>query len=861
MDPRKVETPPRLAERLLRACLPRGARGLGMLGDLREDYYARVATGHRSRWWFWREALLLSLRYMNLSNDIRLAFRSLRRDVATSSVIILTLGAAMAASTIGFAFADLGLLRGLPVDDVERVVVVYGVDVRQSDGRATVSPANFADLKRRATTLEYFAAFQTGRATLLERGIPTSLDVIRTTADFFASMGQKPVLGRLLQRGDDVAGQSAVVVLAHQYWSRVHGADRQILGRSLFIDGRDRTIVGVASPELEFGSLALIEVWIPIELTSTASRAERGYSTMGRLAAGVSLEAARAEIEAISKSLVQEFPEENKDWHATVVRLHDVAFGRSFWVIMALFVAAVTLVMVIACANAASLVLAKAMARRREIALRSALGAGRFRLLRQALVEGAVLAMLSAALALPLAEAALRAIRALDAEPVFKQIVIDWHELGFIGAIALTTPVLFCMLPTLAALRLDLRAALQSGGVRVGGTATRGRAVLVGLQLSLAVTLLIAAGLSVRTAVNLTEIDPGIRTTNVLTFAVDVETEAAGGANPRQLVDETRRRLLRIPGVSAVHALEALPILGNERLVSLSIEGQTVEPGQTAPFAFANGGSAGALEALGLRLVTGRWLTEQEEARGDGLALVGQTAATKYFRSAASALGKTLTIAEGGRERRVEIVGVVTDVWSGDLELGPVPRVWTGLVDLRRPTIAVFTVTSAADLATAVRREMAAVMPMTPLEGLEPYATQLARLRASDQVVIGIFAGFAGLALVLAATGLYGLITYTVGQRLQEFGTRFALGARPRDVLLLVARQVLRLIAIGLAFGLMGGLAAGYGMRSVLYGVSSTDPVTIAGVVGVIATVALLAGVRPAIRAARVNLVDALRAE
>lgn len=845
--------PPPLAERMLRACLPRGVRGLTMLGDLREEYYAR----NRNRVWFWREALLLSLRYMNITNDVRLAFRSLHRSAATSAIIIMTLSSAMAASTIGFTLADLAVLRGIPVDDGERVVMVYGKETRTATGRNRLSPANYRDLKARITTLSLFAAFQNASATIVDRGIPSSLDASHIGADFFAAMGQKPFLGRLYQRGDDQPGRSDVVVLAHHYWSRVFGADPNIIGRRLLVDGRQRSVLGVVSPDMEFGDLANVEVWLPLEIPANAPRAERTYSTMGRLADGVTLAQASAEITAISEALRREYPDANKDWQASVVAIGDAAYGQGFWVILALFVAAVTLVMVIACANAASLILARAMARRREIALRSALGAGRWRLLRQSLVEGIVLALCSVTVAAPLAELGLRAIRSIDSDPVFKQLRFDSHELGFLGIIALVAPILFAGLPTLAAARLDLRTALQSGGVRTGNTASRGRTALVAIQLSLAVTLLVAAGLAIRTAINLENINPGIQTTGALTFGVDLANELAPVANPRMLIEEARTRLSALPGVTSVHAFDKLPVvMGGEGFTTLGIEGHIRAEGEPAPYAFINSSTPGALEVLGMRLIAGRWLDVHDEPTGDRV-VVGATTSTMYFGGPTAALDKAVTIGE----RKVQIVGIVCDVLVDDLERGPVPRVWTVMRDPRRANFVVTTRIDPGDLSDAVRREMAAIAPMIPLEHVDTMEAMYARLVSSDRVVIGMFSGFAVLALLLAATGLYGLITYIVGQRVGEFGTRFALGARPRDVILLVVRQVARLVAIGLAVGLVAGLAVGQGIRSVLYGVSPTDPLTLAGVVALMTLIALLAALRPAISAARLNLVDALRAE
>jgi putative ABC transport system permease protein len=866
--------PPRVAEALLRRCLPPGAKGLAILGDLREEFRSRVDRGTRANWWYWREALLLSLRYLTTrgprhgerrwgawlpGNDLRMAVRTILRDPAMSGIIVLTLGVAIAASTIGFTFADLALLRGLPIADPDRVVSVYGIDARQSDGRARLSLANYRDLRASLTTIEHFAGYQPGTATLIDRGIPISLGVTRVTPEFFDVVRMGAAAGRVFRAGDDQPGQLAVV-LAHHYWRRVHEASPAVLGRTMLIDGRSHVVVGVASPAIEFGNMATANLWVPLEIAVDASRTDRVLTTMARLRDGVSLESAQAEVSAVGHAIAATHPTENRDWKPIVLPISEVAFGRGFWVIIALFIAAVVLLMVIASANAASLVLARALSRRREIALRSALGAGRWRLLRQALVEGLLLSTVSAALAVPIAVAALRVIQSIDSEPAIQQLALDGHEFGFIGLIALLTPILFAVLPTLSAARLDLRSALQSGGARLTSGASRGRTVLVAVQLSLAVTLLTTAGLAVRTGINLSQIDYGMRTADALVFGMNLDDRQTRIGDPRSFLEVVRAHLQRLPGVEAVHAFQSLPVLTGERLITLEVEGQspTIDP---RPWAFANAADAGALGAMRVPLISGRWITEPEEREHAPVVVISETAARMYFGSPREALGRRITPVADGPAQALEVVGVVADVLVNDVERGAVPRLWLALGNTRQLDVVVTTRGPQPDLAASVRREMAAIAPTIPLEQLETIEYAFTRFQASNQVVIGIFAGFAVVAVLLAVAGLYGLITYTVGLRIPEFGTRFAFGARPIDVLALVFRQVGRLTGVALGIGLLAGLAAGQGMRGVLYGVSPTDPITIGAVIGLIALVAIIASIRPAVRAASLSLIDALRAE
>jgi hypothetical protein len=301
--------------------------------------------------------------------------------------------------------------------------------------------------------------------------------------------------------------------------------------------------------------------------------------------------------------------------------------------------------------------------------------------------------------------------------------------------------------------------------------------------------------------------------------------------------------------------------LSGERVASIDIDGQPAAAADVRPWAFHNAADAGALAALKVPLVAGRWIEHAEEERRARVVLVGEETARKYFGSIEGAVGRRLSLSDQRPPIGLEIVGVVGDVLVNDVERGKVPRMWTTLADARRLSVVVTTRGSHDELASLVRREMASLAPAIPLEQLETIDQAFAHFEASNQIVIGIFAGFAVIAVLLAASGLYGLITYTVSQRTSEFGTRFALGARRGDVLRLVLAQVGRLTGVGLAMGMLAGLAAGYGMRSILFGVSSTDPITIGGVIAVVVLVALLASIRPAIRAARVNLVEALRSD
>jgi predicted permease len=422
--------------------------------------------------------------------------------------------------------------------------------------------------------------------------------------------------------------------------------------------------------------------------------------------------------------------------------------------------------------------------------------------------------------------------------------------------------LLFALLPALSATRVDLRSALQTGDVRSGRSAGRARAVLTVLQLAFSVTLLTGAGVAVRTAINLTTMDPGLRTARVLTLGMEFpDRDYPTASSLSAVLDEARRALSSLPGVESAHVLSSLPMLADGPITSLRVENQPEIGQPDAPWALVSGIDAGGLASLQVPLLAGRWFSSAEADRNAPLAIVGRATADRYFGSVEGAVGRRLTVTASNGERMLEIVGVCGDVLTGDLERGPLPRVWTPLGTARRVKIVVLTAGPPADLAGSARRALASVAPLVPAEDLEPYDTALARQNASDYVIIGVFALFSLLSLGLATMGLYGVVSYSVSQRASEFGTRYALGAQVRDVLGLVLRQSFGWLAAGLALGLTGGLLLTWGMRTALFGVSPSDPLNLASVTALLALVTLAASIVPALRAARVDLVKALRTE
>jgi putative ABC transport system permease protein len=439
---------------------------------------------------------------------------------------------------------------------------------------------------------------------------------------------------------------------------------------------------------------------------------------------------------------------------------------------------------------------------------------------------------------------------------------VDGHELAFIGAIVLVGPLLFALIPAWLSYRGDLRGALNEGGARAGGARGRGRAAVVATQLALAVVLLTTAGLAVRSALTVSLVDTGMRMAGLLKFEMDFdEREYPDVDRLPRAIDQLRDRLAGVPGVAGVAILDRLLVVSGDRTVSLRVQGRPAALEGAEPWALQVGINAGGFATLGVPSLAGRPISGDDHATLAPVALLGREAAARYFTTPDQAIGQIVEVIEGDRSTSRLIVGVVDDVLTADLERGPQPRIWIPLGAARDVAVVVRGHGDVATLGPSLRRAVAEIAPTVPIVGLETYEASFRRQRSSDYLVIGIFAGFSLVALLLAATGLFGIVSYSVSQRTAEFGTRFALGARAIDVLAMVMRESLRLLAIGLSVGLAGGLLVAMAIRRALYGVTPLDPLNIAGVMALLGATALVASIIPAARAARVDLVTALRRE
>ncbi len=797
--------------------------------------------------------------WFELSSDIKTAFRSLLRAPGTSALIVLTLAFAIAAATIGFSFADLALLRGLPVDDTSKVVSVSVNDAQGSmSGAYRVSGPDFLDYRARATTIEHAAAFTYGRAALIRNGQSQTIAVAFATADFFTAMGQRASFGRVFLPGDDRAGAPPVVVLAHHYWQREMAGREDAIGHTVQIGREHYTIAGVASPDIEFGNIAEVEMWLPLRLDASSQRDLRSLRFMARLKEGVAFEQASAEMAAIGAALAAEYPATNAGWTVRLVPINDLVGGDGFWVVIALFMLSVGLLMAIATANVSNLVMVRTLARARELAVRTALGARKGRLVRQFLTEGMLLSVVAAALALPLAWAALRFVATLSSEEIFSQLHIDIHELSFVATLALICPVMFSLSPVRTLTRPDLRHVLAAGGSRGSTASGRGRGVLVVVQLALAVILLTVSSLALRSMREMYSAPTGIETSKLLLFALEFnDVQYPGAEDARAAALATRAGLAAIPGIEATAMVDALPILGDRGPIVLTIDGSLPSPSEARPAAVVTSSSHDLDRVMGLGMLAGEWWRD-----GDAnVAVVSNETARRYFGGAERAMGRRVSLTQGDRQLDARVVGVVSDVANTDRTELPPPRVWVPLDTRTRRFTFLLRADNPVALAPNVRAVVAANAVAVPMEYLETFDESLAQAAASDYLVIGVLSGFALLALVLATTGLFGVVSYAVAQRTAEFGTRMALGARSIDVVRIVLRDSAKLLAVGLSLGLACGIGVGFAMKSMLFGLSPLDPVSLGAVIALLSAVTITATALPAWRASRIDPVIALRSE
>jgi putative ABC transport system permease protein len=797
--------------------------------------------------------------------DIRFGLRTLAKAPGTTLAALIALALGIGANSAIFSVVSGVLLKPLPYPRPDQLMVVMAKNPEAGFPRFSVSVPDFEDWRRQNRSFQQMVALSPGRFNLTTGDRPEALQGARVSADFFTALKLEPILGRGFRADEDRAGGERVVVLSEGLWRRRFGAAPGIIGRAVTLDGEPRTVVGVAPPGLDFPAKS--ELWLPLAVDpAKESRGGHYLMVLGRLKPGTSQRQAGAEMAAIAGRLERQYPDSNSGWGTLLIPLAELQVEKIRTILLILLVF-VSFVLLIACADVANLLLARVAAREREMALRAALGADRARLVRQMLTETLVLFLAGGALGLLLAHWGIKALIALnpDGIPRSREVRLDGAVLLFTLAVSLATGVLFGLVPALSSAGRHLSASLKEGGRAVAG-GVRGRLVrnsLVLAQVALTLVLLIGAGLLLQSFARLQAVNPGFHPQGVLTVKLELP-EAKYPDAKRQIVfyRELLERVRALPGVDQAGFLFPLPLGGNKMILAFSVAGRPDPPPNAVPSTNVRTATPGALQALRVPLRRGRLFDERDNESGMPVLLVNETLAAQVW-PGEDPLGKRITFDNNKdpKARWYTVVGVVGDVRHQALsEEAGAEAYWPQFQD--PITSATLLVRGAGDpgrLTAPVREAVRALDPDLPLDKVAPLDDVVAASLAQSRFKAVLLALFAGLALVLALVGVYGVVSYTVSQRTHEIGIRMALGAQRDQVLRLVVRQGMTQVLIGLALGLAGAWFASRFLAGQVYGLSATDPVTFVAVPLGLAAVALVANYLPARRATRVDPLTALR--
>jgi putative ABC transport system permease protein len=800
--------------------------------------------------------------------DVRYAVRLLRKSPAFSLTAIAILGLGIGANAAIFSVVHAVVLRPLPYAEPSRIMRVYHTPPReQFSGMATfpVSPANYLDWHAQNTTFEHLAVYGHSSANLTGRAEPEALDAATVSGEFFEVLRANTLLGRPLAPGDDEADRSHVVVLGEAVWKTHFGGDRSIVGRTIQLNGEPFTVVGVMPQQLKFPTWA--DVWLPLVWTAEqrAVRGNHNYRVVGRLRDGVDVRRAQAEMTTISKRLEQQYPADNKGWGAVVIPLHDDMVSDVRWGLLVLL-GAVACVLLIACANLANLLLARVLGRARELAIRGAVGASRVRIVQQLLVESTVLALAGGAVGLLAASWTIGLIVQSfgSSLPRAAEISLDGRVLAFTCVIAIATGIVAGVAPAWRMTRGDANEALKQGLGRGGSHAgeRRIRNVLVTTEVALALMLLVAAGLLIRTLSQLRAVDPGINPQNVLTLTVDVpQTKYPSRAHAGRFFDEALRRVRAVPGVDAAAAIDSLPVAGGGSTQPVAIEGEPVRPLSEQPEVAVRDVTPGYVGAIGMRVLEGRDFADSDRP-GRPFAVLVSAATARRFWPNQHAVGKRLTLGLISSTSR-EVVGVVSDVKVNGLNDSDSQTIYVPTTQEPSPELSFVIRSTLAPhaIGPSVVGAIHAVDREQPVVQIQTMDEVIGDSIAQQRFAMRLLTAFAALALLLAGIGIYGVLSYTVRQRVQEIGIRMALGAASRDVVRMVLVEGLKPTLAGLALGIVGAAALGRVLTTLIFGITPHDAITFAVVAIVVLGVGLIACVVPALRATRVDPLQALRAE
>jgi putative ABC transport system permease protein len=788
----------------------------------------------------------------------------LRKSPGFTVVAVVVLALGIGANAAIFSVVNAVLLRSLPYEDPQRLMVLRETKLPQFP-EFSVSPGNFFDWRNQATTFESLVAYNnTAYNFVAPNAEPERIRAARATAGLFELLGAKPAHGRLFLDEEEKLGRENVVILSNRLWTRLFGSDPKIVGQSVTMSAGNYTIVGVMPATFQFPD-ADTELWTPLSFPGNQAQNHGSHylSVIGRLSRDATVERARTEMSAIADRIAEQYPNSNAGWSTMVVPMQEYQVSDIKQALLILL-GSVAVVLLIACANVANLLLARATARQKEMALRTALGASRWRIIRQLLTEGVLLSIVGGALGLAVAAWGMKSLLAFAPAnlPRLNDVNLDVRVLGFTLLVTMATGIIFGLAPAIQASRPNLNDTLKEGGRGTTGGHHRVRSSLVITEVALALVLLISAGLLIRSFVFLQRVDPGFNPSNAL--AVNIGLPGRKYSN-QELYKSFFTRLLEglstSAGVTAVGVTQSLPIQG-DFLLGFSIQGRPPDPPGQDKSTNYYAVSPGYFEAMGIPLLRGRAFTEQDNQTAPPVVLINETMAKQYFPDE-DPIGQRINVTNGP-ERFREIVGIVGDVKQYGLAR-PSP-LQTYEPYLQNPfggvTLVVRTVGDPTTLTSTVREQVHQLDRDQPLGTTRTLEQLVDGSVAQERFIMLLLGVFAAVALVLAAVGLYGVMSYSVTQRSHEIGIRIALGAARRDVLRLVVGHGMLLTIIGVAIGLGGALAVTTLLMSkLLFAVTAVDPLTFAAIPVVLAAVALGACFVPARRAVKVDPMVVLRYE
>lgn len=805
------------------------------------------------------------------AQDIRYALRMFAKNPAFSAIAVLALALGIGANSAIFSVVDAILLRPLPFKNPGQLVMIWENATHLGFPKNTPSPANFLDWRQQSTVFDGMAAFAERSFNLTGVGEPERLDGRRVSANLFDLLGVRPIVGRTFLPQEDAPG-TKVAVLNEALWKRRFGGNPGIVGQAITLNGESYTVVGVVKSTIRLPAYGKWrdQVWVPLAFASeeAASRGDHFLQVIARIKPGITVRQAQAEMETIMARLAQQYPRYNTRIGAVVRPLHEEIVGDIKPALLVLL-GAVVFVLLIACANVANLLLARAAVRQKEIALRLALGADRTRLTKQLLVESVMLSLLGAIVGLGFAYAGLSVLTHFIPPEVMhpEAIAINARVLLFTLAIAMITGLIFGLAPAMQASHFNLNDTLKDGG-RDSGASVQGkrvRSALVIAEVAVSFILLIGAGLLINSFMHLRNLDPGFRADHLLALNVDLSEVKYPDAPQRiAFFDEVVRRVRTLPGVQSAAVAGNLPFTYNGDSMGIAVEGIPDPPPDQWPDVIYRTIGPGYFATMGIPLVRGRDFTDQDTLDTTlGVAISEKTA--KHYWPNQDPIGKRLKPgASTSQSPWRTVIGVVKDVRQNDFIAEPKMEMYLSFRQVHSPVANALVVRTSVDplsLATSVRNAIWSVDKDQPVSNVDSMQHIVAGAIARQRFSMLLLAIFAGLALVLAAVGIYGVMSYSVAQQTREIGVRIALGAKRSDVLVMTVKNGLKLAAVGVFFGLLAAFVMTRVLTSLLFGIGATDPVTFTIVALVIITVAILASYIPALRATKVDPMIALRAQ